>query len=220
MKCSGSAVLHSWLLPLTGRSTREAGEVGSSGAGGLSSFRLLTIPAHSEKRVDWTVDVVGDGQATVRMTAETDEESDAVEQSFPALTYGVQKFLTTSGVMQADQNKADLTVAIPKEHKPGSSALLDPRSIPSLAATTLDALPYLADYPLWLRRADHEPLPAVCGGGEDAQRRGREFRYAAQASDGDAGARTGGNALWTGQSRRTPDTEPDWATPIRQERQG
>ena len=115
------------------------------GAGGLGS-RLLTVPAHSEKRVDWTESVIGDGQATVKMTAETDKESDAVEQSFPALTYGVQKFLTTSGVLQKDQNTATLTVAIPKEHKAGSSALLVQIN-PSLAATTLDALPYLADYP-------------------------------------------------------------------------
>ena len=118
------------------------------GAGGRGSFgpQALTLPAHSEKRVDWTARVVGDGQATVRMTAQTDEESDAVEQSFPALTYGVQKFLTTSGVLQAGQSEARLTVSIPKEHKAGDSALLVQIN-PSLAATTLDALPYLADYP-------------------------------------------------------------------------
>ena len=114
------------------------------GAGGRG--RLVTVPAHGETRVDWTAQVVGDGQATVQMTAETNEESDAVEQSFPALTYGVQKFLDTSGVMQADQNTAKLTVTLPKERKSGSAALLVQLN-PSLAATTLDALPYLADYP-------------------------------------------------------------------------
>ncbi len=108
--------------------------------------RLITVPAHSETRVDWTAQVVGDGQATVKMAAETDEESDAVEQSFPALTYGVQKLLSTSGVMAADQNAAKLTVTLPKERKAGSAALLVQLN-PSLAATTLDALPYLADYP-------------------------------------------------------------------------
>ena len=115
------------------------------GAGGRGT-RLITVPAHSETRVDWTAQVVGDGQAMVKMAAETNEESDAVEQSFPALTYGVQKFLSTSGVMQADQSAAKLTVTLPKERKAGSAALLVQLN-PSLAATTLDALPYLADYP-------------------------------------------------------------------------
>jgi len=114
--------------------------------GGSFAPQLITVPAHSEKRVDWTAHVTGDGLATVKMTAETNEESDAVEQSFPALTYGVQKFITASGVLQADQNEAKLTVTIPKDHKAGSSALLVQIN-PSLAATTLDALPYLADYP-------------------------------------------------------------------------
>ncbi len=114
------------------------------GAGGRG--RLITVPAHGETRVDWTAQVVKGGQATVQMAAETDEESDAVEQSFPALTYGVQKFTDNSGVMQADQSAAKLTVTLPKERKAGSAALLVQLN-PSLAATTLDALPYLADYP-------------------------------------------------------------------------
>lgn len=114
--------------------------------GGGAGVRIITVPAHSEKRVDWTAKVVGDGQANIKMTAETDEESDAVAQSFPALFYGVQKFVTTSGVLHSDQSKAELTVTIPKEHKSGSSALLIQVN-PSLAATALDALPYLADYP-------------------------------------------------------------------------
>jgi len=121
---------------------------GSALVPGRGSFlpQIITVPAHSEKRVDWTAHVTGDGLATVKMTAETNEESDAVEQSFPALTYGVQKFVTASGVSQADQSEAKLTMTIPKDHKAGSAALLVQIN-PSLAATTLDALPYLADYP-------------------------------------------------------------------------
>ncbi len=108
--------------------------------------QTVTVPAHGEKRVDWDTQVVGDGQATVRMVAQTDEESDAVEQTFPALAYGVQKFVTAAGVLQSDQNHADLTVTLPHDRRAGSAALLVQIN-PSLAATTLDALPYLADYP-------------------------------------------------------------------------
>jgi len=108
--------------------------------------RTITVPAHGEKRVDWDTQVVGDGRATVRMVAQTDEESDAVEQTFPALAYGVQKFVTAAGVLQSDQNHAGLTVTLPHDRRAGSAALLVQIN-PSLAATTLDALPYLADYP-------------------------------------------------------------------------
>ena len=112
----------------------------------LENVVVVTVPAGGEKRVDWVARVAGDGNASVKMLAESDEESDAVEQSFPVLTYGVQKFVTQSGVLQSGQGSARLSVNVPNAHKPGSAALLVQIN-PSLAATALDALPYLADYP-------------------------------------------------------------------------
>jgi len=106
----------------------------------------VRIPAGTEKRVDFPATVKGEGNATVRVFAETDEESDAAELSFPVLAYGVQKFVMQSGVLKEDQSKATLTVEVPKDHRKGTAALLVQVN-PSLAATTLDALPYLADYP-------------------------------------------------------------------------
>jgi uncharacterized protein YfaS (alpha-2-macroglobulin family) len=108
--------------------------------------RTITVPAHAEQRVDWTAQVVGSGPASVKMTAETDEESDAVSQTFPALAYGVQKFVAQSGVLPDGPQTAHLTLDIPAEHRAGTAALLV-QITPSLAATALDALPYLADYP-------------------------------------------------------------------------
>lgn len=106
----------------------------------------ITIPSGGEKRIDWPCRVTGSGLARVRMTAETDEESDAVEQSFPALVHGVQKFVGGNGVLAPNATATHFNVTIPAAHKPGSSALLVQVN-PSLAATALDALPYLADYP-------------------------------------------------------------------------
>ncbi len=131
-------------VPASFSPSPQLGERGQGGGGRAAV--TITIPAGSEKRVDWVARVAGEGMATVKMTAETDEESDAVEQSFPVLVYGVQKFVTQSGVLQSDQKSARLTVNVPQAHKPGSTALLVQLN-PSLAATTLDALPYLADYP-------------------------------------------------------------------------
>src|SRR5262249_7851334 len=49
--------------------------------GGTSSS--VTIEANSEQRVDWRVKATREGEATVRMKALSDEESDAMEMKFP-----------------------------------------------------------------------------------------------------------------------------------------
>ena len=141
------------------------------------------------------------------MSAETDEESDAVSQTFPVLTYGVQKFVAESGVLQADQTQAKLTVNVPAEHKPGSAALLIQIN-PSLAATALDALPYLADYPYGcVEQTLSRFVPSVLVA-KTLRESGRGPGHAAQARPGDAGARAGGDAVRTGAADRTTN-RPD-----------
>ena len=108
----------------------------------------LEVPKDSEKRVDWVVRVVRSGTATIRMTGQTDEESDAVEMNFPVLVHGAEKFVVQSGVLRdvKGSQTAKLTLTVPKERRRGATEL-NLQLTPSLAATTLDALPYLADYP-------------------------------------------------------------------------
>ena len=50
--------------------------------------RASKSPAGGEARVDWRVKVLDEGQATIRMKALTDEESDAMEQKFPCYIHG------------------------------------------------------------------------------------------------------------------------------------
>jgi uncharacterized protein YfaS (alpha-2-macroglobulin family) len=70
-----------------------------------------------------------------------------MEQSFPVLVHGVERQLAQSGVLRGNERgTVDLAVALPKERKPGSSELVVQLN-PSMAATMLDALPYLVDYP-------------------------------------------------------------------------
>ena len=174
----------------------EPGE-GATPGEGLPAAQTIIVPAHSEKRVDWTESVTGDGEANVKMSAETDEESDAVSQTFPVLTYGVQKFVAQSGVMQAGQTQAKLTINIPAEHKSGSAALLIQIN-PSLAATALDALPYLADYPYGcVEQTLSRFLPSVLVA-KTLREVGRGFGHPAQASISDAGARAGGKSIRAG----------------------
>src|SRR5436309_15263464 len=91
------------------------------------------------------------------MTAQTDEESDAVELSFPVIIHGVEKLTVTNGALlggshpssaghSVDSSTSRFTIDVPKARKPGSTEL-NIQLTPSVAGTMLDALPYLADYP-------------------------------------------------------------------------
>ena len=66
-------------LELTGKELTDMGE----------SAKEIEVPAGEESRVDWRVKVAREGEATIRMTARTDEESDAVEQKFPVYVHNM-----------------------------------------------------------------------------------------------------------------------------------
>lgn len=106
----------------------------------------VTIPAGGEVRVDWRVKVIGEGEAQITMKALTDEESDAMRQSFPVYVHGMLKTEAWAGTVQPEQESAAITVNVPKERRPDQSRLVI-RYSPSLAAAMVDALPYLIDYP-------------------------------------------------------------------------
>jgi len=108
----------------------------------------ITVPKDGERRVDWVVRVVRSGTTSVRMTAQTDQESDAVEMQFPAYVHGVEKFEAQSGVARDIHGSATITLTldVPKERRRGATEL-NLQLTPSLATIALDSLPYLADYP-------------------------------------------------------------------------
>jgi uncharacterized protein YfaS (alpha-2-macroglobulin family) len=120
-------------------------------AGGtLESLSPLTstveIPAGGEHRVDWRVKVVQEGTATVRMSALTDEESDAMEMKFPVQVHGMLKTESFSGVVRPNEPSGKLVFRVPAERRI-SDTRLEVRYSPTLAGALVDALPYLVDYP-------------------------------------------------------------------------
>jgi len=106
----------------------------------------VTIAAGGEKRVDWRVKVVDEGEAVVRMKALTDEESDAMEMKFPAYVHGMLKMEAWAGTIRPEKDSAKVTVNVPKERRVEQS-VLEVRYSPTLAGAMVDALPYLVDYP-------------------------------------------------------------------------
>ena len=108
--------------------------------------KTITIEAGGEKRVDWLVKAVREGEASITMKALTDEESDAMQMSYPVLVHGMLKTESFSGALSSDQKKGVIKLKVPAERRPEQTRL-EVRYSPSLATAMVDALPYLVDYP-------------------------------------------------------------------------
>ena len=106
----------------------------------------IEVPASGEKRVDWRVKIVSPGQITVRMKALTDEESDAMEMTFPVYIHGMLKTESWAGAIRPQGSAAAITVTVPQERRVEDSRL-EIRYSPSVASAMVDALPYLVEYP-------------------------------------------------------------------------
>ena len=117
-----------------------------AGAPGNPYVHYVDVPAKGEARVDWVVDVAAPGAAVVRMKAQTDVESDAMQMSFPVYIHGMLKTDSYAGAMRRGDRNASLTIRVPAERLPEHSRL-EIRYSPSVAAAMVDALPYLVDYP-------------------------------------------------------------------------
>jgi hypothetical protein len=111
-----------------------------------SSSQKVKIAANGEKRVDWRVKVTSEGQAVVRMKAITDEESDAMQMSFPAYVHGMLKMDSFSGVIRPDKTDGKITMTVPKDRRIPQTRL-EVRYSPTLAGAMVDALPYMVEYP-------------------------------------------------------------------------
>ena len=109
-------------------------------------IQQVTIAAGDEQRVDWRIRVIQEGQAVVRMLAQTDEESDAVEMKFPSYVHGMLKTESWAGTIRPEEERGQLAIHVPEERRMEQSRL-EIRFSPTLAGAMVDALPYLADYP-------------------------------------------------------------------------
>jgi uncharacterized protein YfaS (alpha-2-macroglobulin family) len=108
--------------------------------------QVVRVPANDERRVDWRVRVLAEGEAVVRVKAVTDEESDAMEMRYPSLVHGMLKTDSFSGVVRPDGDSARVTLTVPAERRINETRL-EVRYSPTLAGAMVDALPYLVDYP-------------------------------------------------------------------------
>jgi uncharacterized protein YfaS (alpha-2-macroglobulin family) len=140
-----SANIHNYLAD--GKSVRAVLELDGPCLEALGdAARTVEIAANGEKRVDWRVKVLEEGEAIVRMKALTDEESDAMEMRFPVYVHGIDKMVPVCGVIRPDQTAATVRLEVPRERRPETTRL-ELRYSPTLAMAMVDALPYLVSYP-------------------------------------------------------------------------
>ncbi len=108
--------------------------------------QTVRIPGGGEHRINWRVKAVAEGETKITMKALTDEESDAMQMSFPVLVHGMLKTESFSGALRPNDKTASLKLTVPAERR-AEQTRLEVRYSPSLATAMVDALPYLAAYP-------------------------------------------------------------------------
>jgi alpha-2-macroglobulin len=104
------------------------------------------INSGDELRVDWQAQVVQDGNAVIRMTAITDQDSDSMEMIIPVQTHGIMKMISKNEVIRNTDKSTSIIFELPEKRMKGSEILRLNYS-PSPATAMVDALPYLAFYP-------------------------------------------------------------------------
>jgi alpha-2-macroglobulin len=106
----------------------------------------VRIESHGQKRVDWRCRALAEGVVKVRALASTDVDSDAMQLEVPILINGVLKTDSFAGTVRPNQGESQIVLTIPEARRVEQSRLIV-RVSPSLAASMVDALPYLAEYP-------------------------------------------------------------------------
>lgn len=107
--------------------------------------RKVRIPAGGEVRVDWSVQALGAGDAVLTAEVQAAGDGDAMRRTVPVRAWGARKVLTWTPVLR-DGGEASRTLRVP-EARNAETTRLEVMVQPSLAATLMDALPYLLTYP-------------------------------------------------------------------------
>lgn len=108
----------------------------------------VPVPAGGERRVDWRVKVLKEGQAAITVRALTDEESDAMQMTFPVLVHGMLQQQPFCGSVRPHETPATRTIrfTVPEKRRPELTRL-EVQFAPTLVGAMMDALPYCLDYP-------------------------------------------------------------------------
>ncbi len=108
--------------------------------------RKIRLEAGKEIRVDWPARVLRGGEAVITAKLLSSKESDAMQLRFPVYPYGITKTLTRSALLEGEDGRASFPLLVPAERRINETRL-EILLNPSMAATLLESLPYLIEYP-------------------------------------------------------------------------
>ncbi|TWT88286.1 MG2 domain protein [Pseudobythopirellula maris] len=108
--------------------------------------RTITVEPGDDVRVDWRVRAVRDGEASLKITAVSGADSDAVLTKLPVVVHGAERVDSFSGVLASSDRIGSFEIKVPEKRRVDDTRLVV-RWSPSLAGAMVDALPYLVDYP-------------------------------------------------------------------------
>ena len=117
-----SANVHNYLDNAKDVRVRLELEGGTLALDDKNAEQTVTIEPDGEARVDWRVNVTGEGTATVRMLALTDEESDAMQMEFPVYVHGMLRQDPYSGSIRPEDS-GSFTITVPEERRPEQTRL-------------------------------------------------------------------------------------------------
>lgn len=106
--------------------------------------KQITVASRSDGTVLWRVKASAIGTADLLAKALTNEESDALELTFPVEPSGVPQTISRSGVLSG--NSASASIDFPSNTDPAAQQLHIEVS-PSIAGSLFSALDYLTSYP-------------------------------------------------------------------------
>ncbi len=140
--CTIATVVHNYLprdkkvrISLTGSNVRVEG-----------AEQTLPIPKNGQARVDWKIRAAAPGPVKLVAKALTNEESDAMELTIPALPRGILTAQSRSFDTERETERQTLVISLPPDAD-ASGAELTVQAAPSLASSILGALDDLIGYP-------------------------------------------------------------------------
>jgi len=163
----------------------------------------LTIPAQSERYVDFTVAAPlypEDGQATLKFIARSEKESDGLLIKLPVLPYGVENYTVTQKIFGDDERSWTTTLKLDADART-DLAELQLSFTPGVIPSVIETLPYLISYPygcveqtlstflpaIWAGQSAKKlklPLPVKQAQLQEITEQGLKKLYGYQHSDG------------------------------------
>ena len=163
----------------------------------------LTIPAQSERYVDFTVAAPlypDSGQATLKFIARSEKEHDGLQMQLPVLPYGVENYTATQKIF-GDDERAWTTMLKLEADARTDLAELQLSFTPGVIPSVLETLPYLISYPygcveqtlstflpaIWAGQSAKKlklPLPVKQAQLQEITEQGLKKLYGYQHSDG------------------------------------